>query len=107
MDAETKKMLAMTAHMEGQEVVIAKIGKAVSVSEMELICLANFAEIGIMSLFSELDGKPGEDAQEMLNQHLDRIRKDFASRGGHDGLDRLSQGTAALLRGNKFFGYIA
>jgi hypothetical protein len=105
MNADKRKLLAMNARMEGEEVVLSGIGDKIKVSEMELICLVNFAEIGLMSLFANLDGPQGDEAAAELEKHVDGIRREF-SKEGSDGLNRLSQSTAALLRGSKFAKYL-
>lgn len=92
--------------MDGQQVIVANIGKQVSVSQMELICLVNFAAVGLMSIFSILDGQCGEEAQKSLDEQINRIRKEFG-RDGADGLNRLSASTVAMLRSPKFTQYIA
>ena len=106
MDEEKCQMLRMTAQMDGEAAIVANIGKKVQVSEMELICLANFAEIGLMCVFSEIDGKTGEEAQASLDAHIDRVREKFSRKGRGDGLTRLSQTATAMLRG-KFFKYVS
>src|SRR5690348_3590031 len=105
MDLNKRKLLKITAAMEGQEVIVANIGKKVSLSEMEMICLVNFAEIGLMSIFAALDGKAGEEAEASLNEHMDRIREQFGGENGRDGLNQLATSCAAMLRGRRFFQY--
>lgn len=100
-----REFISMTAAMEGDAVVVANIGQKKKVSEMELICLVNFAEIGVMSLFAALDGEEGEAAAKELDQHLDAIRRVFAKRG-NDGLNRLSQSITAMLRSERFEKYV-
>ena len=102
---EQKKRLSLDAHMEGQQQVVANIGDRVTVSEMELICLTNFAEIGLMSLFAMLEGKAGQDAERCLERSMEAIRGMFAT-DKTDGLQRLSQSTVAMLRSEKFQKYI-
>lgn len=99
MNERKKKLLRMTASMEGEAVIVANIGKKIELSEMEIICLVNFAEVGVMSVFAAMDGPTGDDAEQSLNAHLDRIRKEF-------GITRLSASTCSLLRG-KLFKYLA
>ncbi|HEV7298711.1 MAG TPA: hypothetical protein VGN72_05040 [Tepidisphaeraceae bacterium] len=106
MTPKKRMQLAMTAAMEGQQTVVANIGAKVEVSQMELVCLVNFAEVGLMSLFSALDGEAGAAAEADLERTLDAIRQEFG-KDGADGLNRLSQSTAALLRGEKFAQYLA
>lgn len=98
MNAEQKKMLAMAAHMDREQAIARDIGKTVGISQMELIALVNFAEIGVMSIFSGIEGEEGEDAERELEEHLDAIRREFG-RNDDSGLSRLMQTTAALLRG--------
>jgi hypothetical protein len=107
MDDEQRRMIAVTARMEGNAAVVANIGKKILVSEMELICLTNFAEIGLLSIFASLDGEAGEAADADLDGALDAVRRGFARDTADDGLMRLSTSTAALLRGTKFSKYIA
>lgn len=106
MNDETRKRLRMDAEMEGQATIVKNIGKQVSLSQMELVCLVNFAEIGVMSLFAAIDGPTGEDADRELNAYLDRVREAF-SKDGSDGLIRLQTSTCAMLRSPKFHNYIA
>jgi hypothetical protein len=104
---DERKNLALNAHMEGQQVILKSIGTQVKVSQMELICLVNFAEVGLMSLYSALDGEVGEQAEAELEKHLNAIRKVFSGKGGTvDGLNRLSCSTAALLRSPRFRKYL-
>jgi hypothetical protein len=100
-----RKELAIAAHMDGELVIVANIGKKVKVSQMELICLVSFAEIGLLSLFSSLDGETGAQAEADLEEHLDAIRKTFSAKGV-DGLNRLTTSAAALLRRKKFGQYL-
>ncbi len=89
----------MTAKMEGEESIVRNIGHKVKVSEMELICLANFAEIGVLAIFSELDGPTGVSAGKELIAHIAGIQRDFKS------LTNLQASTVAMLRG-RFFKYL-
>lgn len=106
MDDEAKKMLRMTAEMEGLAAIVKGIGEEISLSQMELICLVNFAEVGVMSMFAEMDGPSGDDAAKRLALHLDRIREEFG-KDGRDGLMRLLTSTVAMLRGRRFSRYLA
>ncbi len=99
------KMVAITARMEGHCVVVKNIGKKVKVSEMELVTLCNFAELGLMSVFSELDGESGELAAQERNKLKEILRQAFNA-DGDDGLDRLSNACAAMLRSPRFEKYI-
>jgi hypothetical protein len=100
-----RESIRFTAEMEGNATVVANIGDKKRISEMELICLVNFAEIGLFSLFASIDGQIGEDAHRDLEQRVDAIRKTFA-KGEADGLNRLSTSTAAMLRSERFRRYL-
>lgn len=104
MNPEYRKYLSMSAHMEGMEAIVASMGYKHKVSDMELMCLCNFAELGCLALFSKLEGEAGEQAEAELQAHIAGIRKQFAKSGG-DGVNRLSASTVAILRG-KFFKYL-
>lgn len=104
---EQKNLLRMNAVMDGAQSVVARIGSKVEVSQMELICLTNFAEVGLMYLFSLLEGKSGVAAEAELEKHLDAIREEFKNSPTDDnGLTRLSQSTVAMLRSEKFGKYL-
>lgn len=107
MNQDDQKMIAITARMEGEQTVVSAIGKKVKVSQMELVCLVNFAEIGLMSVFAGLEGAMGDEASADLNKTLQAIRVAFGKNGADDGLSRLSQSAAALLRSEKFSKYLA
>jgi hypothetical protein len=108
---EKRKMLAMSAAMEGNAAIVRSIGAPKKVSEMELIVLCNFARIGLLSVFAELEGKAGDAADRELEQLIEAVRETFArkgcSDGRSDGLMRLSQSCAALLGGERFGKYVA
>jgi hypothetical protein len=105
MDADKAKAIALTAAMEGEQVVARNIGSQVTLSEMELIVLVNFAEIGVLSLFSDLEGGAGKDSKQMLQEHLAAIRAEFTSDRA-DGLDKLNGTCVALLRSERFMKYL-
>lgn len=107
MDEDRKKYLRITAQMEGQSVIVGGIGKKIELSEMEIICLVNLAQLGILSVFAQLDGTNGEEAVEELNDHLDVIRKVFSRGDNGDGLDRLMHSTLALITVGRLAKYVA
>ncbi len=106
MDKQEKKMVGLTAHMEGQSVVVKNIGKMKKVSQMELICLCNFAKIGLFSLFAELEGEVGQEASAALDTLKRLIKDEFGNDGNPDGLDRLGQSTAAILGQDRLGQYV-
>lgn len=98
MTDDEKWMLSMDASMEGLQTMMRNHGGMVKVSRMELIVLCNLAEIGLLSMFAELDGAEGEAAAADLEQHLAAVRRAF-DKDGQGGLNRLNTNAAALLRG--------
>jgi hypothetical protein len=105
MDDEKKQQLRMTAHMDGQAAIARRIGPPVKVSAMELIALANLAELGVLTLFSKLDGEEGEMAAKELEDHIKAIRAAFGGEGV-DGLNRLTTTAVAMLRGERIGKYL-
>jgi hypothetical protein len=104
MTNEDREMIAVTASMEGNATVCANIGRKVTVSEMELICLVNFAAAGLWFLYSQLEDELGEYAERELEKTFETIRRVFASKG-QDGLERLSCSLAAILNSERFIKY--
>lgn len=100
------KFIALTAQMEDKAVVARNIGRKVKVSEMELIILCTFAELSMLSLYSSLDGEVGEKARVKFDRLIEAIRSTYQKNGDRKGLQRLSSSCAALLRSDRFFGYI-
>ena len=94
---DEREMLALTAHMEGESVVVKNIGQKVKVSQMELICLCRFAKLGLLEVFSHLEGESGYLAAEAIDQLTEAIRKRFANERNRDGMARLSQSCVAIL----------
>ncbi len=107
MDQEKKKFLALNARMEGEAVIVSSIGKQVRLSEMELICLVNLAEMGVLAVFAQLDGPEGDDAARQMNDLAVAIRRAFSKNDKDDGLVRLMTSTSALIRGERFLKYLA
>ena len=103
MNEQERKFIALTARMEGESIVVRNIGKKIKVSEMELVVLCNFAEIGLLSLFSGLDGEVGDEAYIKMDSLLEEIRKTFANESNNDGLQRLSKSAVAMLLVQKRF----
>lgn len=103
---DEKKMIQITAAMEGQSVVVKNIGRKVKVSQMELICLCNFAKLGLLGVFSELDGHAGFQAAEEIDLLRESIRRTFATKQNPDGLARLGQSCVAILSDLRLAQYI-
>ncbi len=102
---DDRNRVAITAKMEG-ECVGLKQGTKVKVSELELLTLCNLAEIGLMSMFAQLEGDTGESARADLERGIDIIRRTFA-KDGKSGLASLMKSGAALLRSDRFMRFIA
>lgn len=98
------KYVAMTALMDGERVHVANIGRKVKVSEMELIILVNLARVGTLTVFANLDGATGEDAQRALDKHIDNIRHAFPSK---DGLHAFVKSATAMLGGERLGKFLA
>jgi len=94
---DERKMIQMTAAMEGQATVIKNLGRKHMVSEMELICLCNFANLGLLEVFRELEGQTGYKASLEIDQLRESIRRTFATKQNPDGLARLAQSCTAIL----------
>jgi len=94
---DPNKMVAITAHMEGESVIVKNIGKKLKVSEMELMCLCTFAKLGLLETFSHLDGHAGYEAAHEMDLLKDAIRKQFGDEKRPNGLHRLGQSYAAIL----------
>lgn len=103
---DEKKMIEITAAMEGQSVVVKNIGRKVKVSQMELVCLCNFAKLGLLGVFSELDGHSGFQAAEEIDLLREAIRRTFATQQNPDGLSRLGQSCVAILSNLRMERYI-
>lgn len=101
-----RKKIAMDAHMEGQATIARSIGGKIKISVMEAVVLVNFAEIGLLSVFTSLDGATGASAEEELGKLLDSIRATFGSDGKLNGLERLTETAAAMLRSERFFKFL-
>jgi hypothetical protein len=107
MDEQERNMIAITARMDGARAVAARIGKGVKLSEMELIALANFARLGLLFVFSQLDGDAGDDAHARAQQHCEELRDTFESKPGQrDGLNHLTQCCTAMLGGERLGKYV-
>jgi len=96
--------VALTARMDGERVVVGRIGAKVKVSQMELVVLTTFARIGMLSVFAGLDGKQGEDADAELDRQIEGVRAMFAGTG--DGLAALTMSCAAMLGGERLGRYV-
>jgi hypothetical protein len=92
-----ERMVALTAQMEGEAIIVRTIGRKIKVSQMELVALCNFAQLGLLHTFSQLDGEAGAAAATEIDDLEEAIRKAFARRDNADGLARLAQGTVAIL----------
>jgi hypothetical protein len=101
-----KDMLRMTAAMEGEQTVLARIGNKVKLSEMELICLVNFAEVGVLSTFCSMDGEEADLAERELEKHINAIRKEFSRDQDASGLPRLLQSTIAIIQSDRIRKYL-
>ena len=106
MDDGRKKMLRVTAEMEGQSVIVRNLGRKVKLSQMELICLCNFAKLGLLDVFSELDGHAGHQAAAEIDLLREAIRRTFANKVNPDGLARLGQSCVAILSEPRLARYI-
>ena len=101
---DENRFVALTAHLDGMAVVVKNIGKNVTVSEMELICLCNFAWIGLMeTLFREADD--GQELQDEIKLMKEKIRQTFSNEIA-DGINRLAQSTVGMLNSPQFEKYI-
>lgn len=103
---DERKFIAMTARMDGGRSIAARIGRKKYVSEMELIALCNFARIGLMSVFSELDGEAGTAAAMERELLKNAIQRQFSGETGLDGLNMLAECCTAILAGERFGKYI-
>jgi len=104
MNSDARKHIQMSAKMDRLAAIVRDTGAQVSVSEMELVCLCSFAQVGMFSLYSCIDGETGEKAGKELDAMIEEIRKTF-SIDGEDGLMRLAALTVALLGSEKFSKY--
>jgi hypothetical protein len=103
---DKQKHIAMTARMDGKRAIAGRIGRKRKVSEMELVALCTFARVGMMSVFSSLEGETGEMAYAELVRLTDAIEETFSEDGKADGLDRLAECCAALLGGERLGKYV-
>ena len=71
---------------------------------MELIALCNFARLGLLAVFSNLDGKAGDDAAAEMDALAELIRQKFSATD--DGLTILAECCAAILGGERLGRYI-
>lgn len=102
-----RQRLRMDAHMEGQQTIARNIGKKVLVSQMELVALCTFAEIGTLFLFSQIDGETGEAAEKVLQETIDTVRREFANDPDKsNGLSLLQTTCVALLRSERYHKYV-
>ena len=102
---DEKSWIALTAHMEGQAVIVKNIGRKVKVSQMELVCLCNFAKLGLLSVFCELDDEEGYIAAEETDKLIQAIAEQF-SNSKADGLTRLAQSCVAILGEGRLGKYV-
>lgn len=107
MRRKQQKALAISARMEGEEAVLRSIGKKRKVSEMELVTLCTFAQIGLLSVFSGLDDQVGRDASKQYESLIEHVRVEFGSAGDPNGLNRLATSLAAILGGERLGRYVA
>jgi len=101
-----RNRLRIQASMDGRAAIAKSVGGKFEVSGMELITLCTFAELGLLSLWSSLEGQAGERAQEEEGELLDAIRENFSNGGRFDGLINLSQTCAAMLRSERFHRFV-
>lgn len=115
---EQNRFISIRAQLEGQAVIAAKLGEKIKISQMELVCLCNFAWLGVtQTLFLEVsgddcDGDKGllnicslEEARKEIYLMIESIREQFGNDAG-DGLNRLAQTTTGLLHSEKFAKYL-
>jgi hypothetical protein len=106
MNEEKNKFVALTARMEGRAVVVRNLGKKINVSEMELVCLCNFAFLGLMQTLSDkIDDEDRTAAIEEIEDMKEQIRTTFANQSA-DGITRLAQSAAAVLNDQRFEKYL-
>lgn len=98
--------LRITAAMEGQRVVLKKIGSMVNVSGMELMLLVNFAMLGQFYLFSHCDGEDGMKAEAEIGKIIESIRAEFSPDGTPDGLALGIASITAILTDDRFSKYL-
>jgi hypothetical protein len=103
---DERKRIAMTAHMDGLRSIAGRIGGKQKLSGMELVALCNFAQLGLLAVFSELDGENGEKATADLERLVDGIRRHLGTPGNLDGLERLAACCAAILGGDRLGKYV-
>ncbi len=99
------EMVRITAAMEGEAVIMANIGRKVSVSEGELVALCNFAKLGLWAVLSGLDGPTGDAAELGMATLIEAISEEFGSRG-QDGLSKLAGSVAAILGQSRLKHYV-
>ena len=102
---DEKRIAAIQAHMDGQQVVVRNIGKKVEVSEMELIILCTFMKLGVLEVYSHLEGDSGRLALDEIRLLKKAIQRKF-TKGDFDGLYRLAQSAVAMLDGERLGQYV-
>ena len=100
-----RKFVRLTAQMDGNRVVANNIGRKVEVSEMELLALCNFADVGLLTVFSSIEGPVGEDARDELEQTLAAINDQFGDQGQDNGVESLANCCVAILHGARLGKY--
>lgn len=104
MTPEHRKHIQTSAKMDRLSAVVRDIGEKIEVSEMELVCLCSFAQVGLFFLYSQIEGEKGDKAEAQLRSMLNEIGVTFEAHG-QDGLIRLAAATAAILGSEKFSMY--
>jgi len=107
MGMDQRKMLVISAQMEGEAVVIRNIGRKVKVSEMELIALCNLAELGCFLALgrecTEIDAV--RQTESRIMEFTETLRR-FFGKDNDNGLRRITQACCSLLRDERFQKYI-
>jgi len=90
-------IVAMTAALEGQSTELKNAGSKIKVSSMELFTLCNLANLGILSVFCDLEGQAGFDAAMEIDAFMCLVRERLANEKSADGVGRLCQAGVAIL----------
>lgn len=103
MDEADRRHLAISARMEGLSAIARNIGKKRKVSEMELIALCTFAEIGMLHVFELTGATETAAAADDIRSIIEGIRSRFGESGG---LPNFVNCVGATLRNPRFSRYI-
>ena len=101
-----REFVGMTARMDGERVIAKNIGGKRKVSEMELVAICTFARVGLLSVFSNLEGETGEQAESEMARLIEQIRIEFGADKNRDGLMLLATTCAAILGGERLGRYV-